>query len=123
MRPRFPIYPLLSSVPFQNIFSCLFDCFGSHYDMGDLHCSLWDLVPWLGNKPMPSCIGRHILNHWTTRESHLPTPPCVPFDNLFHCQYHSPEGYIFLTKADLMLPYHPKSMVYLQLGFLLWLSW
>ena len=35
-----------------------------------LSCSLvcGMLVPWPGIKPMPPCIARWILNHWTTRE-------------------------------------------------------
>ena len=46
---------------------------------GNLHCSRWD-DRWLGMEPMPSCIGRHILNHWTTREvppHPTPRPICL----------------------------------------------
>ena len=34
----------------------------------DLHCSLWNLVPWPGIEPGPSALAVRSLSHWTTRE-------------------------------------------------------
>ena len=38
-----------------------------------LSCSMWDLVPWPGIKPVPPQLGVWCLKHWTTRE----VPPIV----------------------------------------------
>ena len=34
----------------------------------NLHCNMWDLVPWPGIKPQSPPLGVWRLNHWTTRE-------------------------------------------------------
>ena len=36
--------------------------------MQTLTCSMWDLIPWPGIKPMSPCIWSWSLSHWTTRE-------------------------------------------------------
>ena len=35
-------------------------------------CGTWDLVPRPGIEPRPPVLGVQSLNHWTTRESHIP---------------------------------------------------
>ena len=38
-----------------------------------LSCSMWDPVPWLGNKPGPLALGVWGPSHWTTREAPVNT--------------------------------------------------
>ena len=40
-----------------------------------LSCSIWDLVPWLGIKPRPHCLGAWSLGHWATRILAVPESP------------------------------------------------
>ena len=64
-----------------------------------LSCSLWDLVPWPGIKPVPPALGVQSLSHWITRQVTV----------VFGCSDH--EGllvfFCFFAKFPIYPPLYP----------------
>ena len=58
-------YPQLA---FFNRFFWLHQVLVVAHRVFDLHCLMWDLVPWPGIKPGPAALGMQSLSHGTTRE-------------------------------------------------------
>ena len=69
----------------------------------ELHCSMWDLVPWPGIKPRPPALGAQSLGHWTTRE-------VSPWPVLFQLD---PCHWIIWKKILEIMAFHLLKLIYI----------